>query len=142
MARNAKASVKRQRKLKSIRKQQKANELRNQVQDALKWLIDERIFVGISCMAIPLGNVCSLVCLAMLWVWSTTPQLTEAFVDARSKAEKLLIPITITTYQGLMKALVSATPKLMPALQRQMHDFNEQSWTQTHAYWALDCDCC
>ena len=58
----------------------------------------------------------------MLWVWSTTPQLTEAFVDARSKAEKLLVPITITTYQGLMKALVSATPKLMPVLQKRMHD--------------------
>lgn len=122
MARNAKASVKRQRKLKSIRKQRKANELRNQVQDTLKWLIDERIFAGISLHGNTTWQCYSLVCLAMLWVWSTTPQLTEAFVDARSKAEKLLIPITITTYQGLMKALVSATPKLMPALQRQMHD--------------------
>lgn len=122
MARNAKASVKRQRKLIAIRKQRKANELRNQVQDTLKWLIDERIFAGISLHGNTTWQCYSLVCLAILWVWSTTPQLTEAFVDARSKAEKLLIPITITTYQGLMKALLSATSKLMPALQRQMHD--------------------
>lgn len=122
MARNARARDKRHRKLKAIRKQRKANEIHSQVQNALKWLIDERIFVGISLHGNTSWQCYSLVCLAMLWVWSTTPQLTEAFVDARSKAEKLLVPITITTYQGLMKALVSATPKLMPVLQKRMHD--------------------
>lgn len=122
MAMNAKARDKQRRKRKAARKQRKANENHNQVQNTLKWLIDERIFVGISLHGNTSWQCSSLVCLAMLWVWSTTPQLTEAFVDARSKAEKLLVPITITTYQGLMKALVSVTPKLMPVLQKRMHD--------------------
>lgn len=122
MAMNAKARDKQRRKRKAARKQRKADENHNQVQNTLKWLIDERIFVGISLHGNTSWQCSSLVCLAMLWVWSTTPQLTEAFVDARSKAEKLLVPITITTYQGLMKALVSVTPKLMPVLQKRMHD--------------------
>lgn len=122
MARNAKARNKQNRNRKARRKQRKANANEIQVQNALKWLIDERIFIGIPWHGNTSWQCYSLVCLAMLWVWSTTPQLTEAFVDARSKAEKLLVPITITTYQGLMKALVSATPKLMPVLQNRMHD--------------------
>ena len=125
MARNAKARNKQSRKRKAGQRKREANEVQNQVQNALKWLVEERIFIGISlhgntswqCVSL----VC-LVCLVLLWVWSTTPQLTEAFIDARCKAEELLVPITITTYQGLMKALVSATPKLMPILPIRMHD--------------------
>jgi hypothetical protein len=43
--------------------------------------------------------------------------LTEAFVDARAKTEKLIGSVAVTTYQGLMKALVTYTPQLMPVLQ-------------------------
>lgn len=122
MARNANARDKQYRKRKAIRKHRKTNQVQCQVQNALKWLIDERIFVGISLHGNTSWQCHSLVCLALLWIWSTTPQLTEAFIDARSKAEKLLVPITLTTYQGLMKALVSASHKLMPVLQSRVHD--------------------
>jgi len=122
MARNAKARNKQSRKRKARQKKREANEVQNQVQNALKWLVEERIFIGISLHGNTSWQCVSLVCLVLLWVWSTTPQLTEAFIDARCKAGKLLVPITITTYQGLMKALVSATPKLMPVLQIRMHD--------------------
>lgn len=122
MAKNAKTRVKQNRNRKTRQKQRKANEVQSQAQNALKWMLDERIFIGISLHGNTSWQCLSLVCLSLLWVWSTTPQLTEAFIDARSKAEKLLVPITITTYQGLMKALVSATPKLMPVLQSRMHD--------------------
>lgn len=126
MAKNAKARDKQKRTRKARREQRKTLENKFQMQDALKWLIDEKLFA-----ALPLhGNTswqCSgLVCLTLLWVWSTTPQLTEAFVDARSKAAKLLIPVTITTYQGLMKALISVTPKLMPILQKRMHELMDR----------------
>lgn len=96
------------------------------MQDALKWLIDEKIFTGLSLHGNTSWQCSSLVCLALLWVWSSTSQLTEAFVDARSKASKLAVPIAITTYQGLMKALVSATPKLMPVLQKRMHELMDR----------------
>ena len=121
MARNAKAREKQKRINKAHRKQRKEDENKLQVQDAMKWLIDEKMFAGLSLHGNTSWQCSGLVCLTLLWVWSTTPQLTQAFVDARSKATKLGVPITITTYQGLMKALVSATPKLMPVLQKRMH---------------------
>lgn len=122
MAKNAKARDKQKRIRKARREQRKTDENKSQIQGALKWLIDEKIFAGLSLHGNTSWQCSGLVCLTLLWVWSTTPQLTEAFVDARSKAAKLLIPITITTYQGLIKALVSATPKLMPVLKRRMHE--------------------
>jgi len=108
------------------RKRHKADANQAQVYNALTWLVNEKIFTGIQLH----GNtswVCSnLVCLTLLWVWSTTPQISEAFVDARSKLEKLFGKSPVTTYQGLMKALVSTTPKLMPVLQKRLHQLMDK----------------
>jgi Transposase DDE domain len=107
---------------KARRIQRKADENKSQIQDVLKWLIDENIFAKVELHGNTSWQCSALVCMTLLWVWSSLPQLTEAFMDARAKAEQLRVPITITTYQGHMKALVSSTQKLMPVLQRRLHD--------------------
>ena len=111
MAKSSKArsaASKRGQEREASRKKQKP-ENRGQIQQALAWLIDERIFSRVTLHGNTTWQCSSLACLTLLWVWSTTPQLTEAFVDARSKADKLGQAIAVTTYQGLMKALMSAT---------------------------------
>lgn len=127
MAKSRSTRTAKQRKGKRRAKQAEAKqENKVQLQQALAWLIDEKIFTGIPLHGNTSWQCSSLVCLALLWVWSNSPQLTEAFVDARAKAEKLGQAVAVTTYQGLMKALVSATPKLMPQLQKRMHTLMEK----------------
>ena len=92
-----------------------------QIQDALEWLIDQNIFMGLALHGNTTWLPVELVTLTLLWIWSSTPQLTEAFVDARVKTEKLGGRVATTSYQGLMKALLSSTSKLMPLLITRMH---------------------
>lgn len=123
----ARAASKRERQWKRrAKREQQKRDNKLQMQHALAWLIDEKIFAGIAFHGNTSWLCSSLVCLTLLWVWSTTPQLTEAFVDARTKTAKLGQTIAVTTYQGLMKALLSATPKIMPQLQKRMHKLMEK----------------
>ena len=131
MARKAESPTQKKNRLKKHRKVQNACKGRNddsnvddnhfQFQEAIKWLIDQNIFIGLSFHGNTSWLPVELVTLTLLWIWSATPQLTEAFNDARANSEKLGISVATTTYQGFMKALVSCTPKLMPILQAAMH---------------------
>lgn len=92
-----------------------------QIQEAMRWLIDSRIFAGLPLHGNTHWRPMELVTLAIFWIWSATPQLTEAFVDARIQVEKLAGRCPVTSYQGLLKALVSKTARFMPLLQIQLH---------------------
>jgi hypothetical protein len=82
------------------------------------------------------GNVgwkpTQLVVLAVLWVWSDQPTLTQAFQRARRLAERLFGTAAVTSYQGLCGALRSYTEPLLPQvwsrLQRLMEDSASSHW--------------
>lgn len=120
MARKSKGNkVLRKRRIQSL-KPHDSNRL--QLRRSLDWLIDKSSFKNLSFHGNTKWECKPLVGLAVLWVWSSLPQLTEAFKDARSNAMQLWGEVPVTSYQGFLKALTSSTSKLMPLLQIRMHE--------------------
>lgn len=97
-----------------------------QVREALSWLLDPGIF---ECFVFH-GNTSwapvELIVLALLWIWSDRPKLTDAFDDARSQSGKLVGKAALTTYQGMAGALQTWTPSFMPQLQIQLHHLMQE----------------
>jgi hypothetical protein len=58
----------------------------------------------------------NLIWLALLWAWSDQRNLTDAFASALEQGGSLLPGMAVSTYQGLMNALVKWTPQLIPLL--------------------------
>ena len=54
--------------------------------------------------------------MALLWAWSDQRNLTDAFASALEQSRALLPGVAVSTYQGLMNALVRWTSKLIPLL--------------------------
>ena len=63
----------------------------------------------------------NLIGLALLWAWSDQRNLTDAFANALEQARALLPGVAVSTYQGLMNALVKWTPPLIPLLCQALH---------------------
>jgi hypothetical protein len=51
-----------------------------------------------------------------LWAWSDQRNLTDAFAAALEQGRALLPGVAVSTYQGLMNALVKWTPQFIPLL--------------------------
>jgi hypothetical protein len=66
---------------------------------------------------VPMG----LVCLAILWSWSESRNLTDAFDGALICYRSMFAYTVPCSYQGFMKALASATPRLMDLLWPVLH---------------------
>jgi hypothetical protein len=83
-------------------------------------LPDDAIFASLK----PHGNTKwlprSLVWLALCWALVDARHLTDAFDQAKALCSSLL-PCALTTYQGFMAALASATARLIPLLRGVLH---------------------
>jgi hypothetical protein len=77
---------------------------------------------------LPLG----LVWLALCWAWSDKRFVTDAFTEAARSCQTMLGGLPVNTYQGLMGALVTWTPALMPRLcsllQQRMEQIGGKFW--------------
>jgi hypothetical protein len=93
---------------------------------ALQWAISDRIFAGLRRHGNTSWTAASLVSLAVLWVWSDGATLTGAFAQAEQLAVTMFGSAAVTTYQGLTKALMNWTGRLMPLLWEQLHARMEQ----------------
>lgn len=114
-------------RLRALRRKKRADDInRFQTQEAFRWLFDESIFAAVVLHGNTTWNCSSLVALCFLWAISDAPQLTEAFNEARAKLSKLEILCSIETYQGLLNALASVTPKISPILKRRIHSRMKQ----------------
>ena len=67
-----------------------------------------------------------LVCLALVWAWSGSKCLTDAYIEAAQCCQGLLQSIVPTTYQGFMGALTRWTAILMNIVWRQLHERMEE----------------
>jgi Transposase DDE domain len=88
---------------------------------ALQWVIDEDLFRAVRLHGNTTWAVVQLVALAVLWVWSDRTTLTGAFAQARQLSLTLFGSAAVTTYQGLTKALVTWTGRLLPLLWERLH---------------------
>ncbi len=57
----------------------------------------------------------------MIWVWSGNPTLTGAFTEAHKWSMQVLGRVALTTYQGMLKALLSWGKTLLPLIGKQFH---------------------
>jgi IS4 transposase len=97
-----------------------------QFKDALRWMIDQKIFDGISFHGNTSWLPVALIVQALLWTWSERSKLTAAFDEAVEKSEQLLGRVALSTYQGLAGALETWTARFMPRLQERLHELLEE----------------
>ena len=99
---------------------------RRQFKDALQWLLNEKIFDGITVHGNTSWLPVDLSVLALLWMWSSASNLTDAFDDATVQAKQIMGRVALTTYQGLAGALQTWTPIFMPRLQITLHELMQK----------------
>jgi hypothetical protein len=73
-----------------------------------------------------------LVCLALLWAWSESKHLTDAYVEAARCCQTIFRSFVLGSYQGFMGALTRWTPALMeimwPILHERMEEIGSKFW--------------
>lgn len=98
----------------------------NLLHRALAWAIDDKLFHNVPRHGNTSWQVCQLVTLAVLWVWSDHATLTGAFLQARELSLSMLGAVAVSSYQGLTGALVNWSGRLLPLLWQQLHRRMEQ----------------
>jgi hypothetical protein len=93
---------------------------------AVAWAVDAKIFTYLKFHGNTSWQVMDLIVLAVVWVWSDSPQLTGAFVEAHHWSMQVLGRAALATYQGLLGALVTWTPILQPLLWEGLHELMEK----------------
>jgi hypothetical protein len=93
---------------------------------AVTWAVDAKIFTDLRFHGNTTWQVLDLVVLAVVWVWSDSPQLTGAFAEAHHWSIQVLGRAALTSYQGLLRALVTWTAKLLPLLWERLHELMQK----------------
>lgn len=93
---------------------------------AVTWAVDRQIFAHLKVHGNTAWKVVDLILLTVVWVWSNEATLTGAFVEARRWSMDVLGHAAVTTYQGLLKALVTWTGSWLPLLWDHLHQRMEE----------------
>jgi hypothetical protein len=94
---------------------------------AIDWVLDEQMFVDFKMHGNTKWLPRQLVALAVLTAWSDGARMTDAFVQAARLSRTLYGLLAVETFQGLMRALVTWTPRLLPLLWRRLQQLMEQA---------------
>jgi hypothetical protein len=96
---------------------------------ALDWIVIEGIFANVRLHGNVKWRPLALVCLAIVWVWSSQPGLVEAAKDAIATVANLFgsDAVAVASYQALTTALIRYTPQLLPALWARLQSLMRQS---------------
>jgi hypothetical protein len=93
---------------------------------AVAWAVDREIFAHVQLHGNTTWQVIDLILLTIVWVWSGDATLTGSFAEAHRWSNDVLGQAAVTTYQGLMKALVTWTSSWLPLLWDCLHRLMEQ----------------
>jgi hypothetical protein len=109
-------------------RQQEAERLLNgeTLRAAVAWAIDQRIFASLRVHGNTTWQAVDLILLTIVWVWSSDPTLTGAFVEARRWSLDVLGTVAVETYQGLLKALVTWSASWLPLLWNHLHQLMQE----------------
>ena len=113
----------------SVRKQGRKNQSRRkraadnaqQLREAINWFFNKDSFEKLRFHGNTSWRPLDLILLALLWSWSSSSKLTEAFEDARIQSQQLIGKVALNTYQGFANALNTWTAEFIPLLQIQLH---------------------
>lgn len=111
-----------------------AGDLARQLQRALDWALESRLFATITTHGNTRWQVPELILLTLFWVWSDCSTLTNAFTHARQLCQQLLGKIVLKSYTGFGDALTTWTPTLIPLLWKQFHEHMEKI---AGSYWRI-----
>src|SRR4029077_5565367 len=99
---------------------------------AVGWAIDAKIFAHLKVHGNTTWQFVDLVLLAIVWVWSGDAKLTGAFAEAHRWSLQVLGRAAVGTFQGLLKALVTWTARVLPlvggCLQGLMEAHGGEHW--------------
>ncbi len=104
------------------------------LRDAVTWAVDRQIFAHLKLHGNTKWQVVDLIILAIVWVWSGETQLTKAFVEAHHWSMQVLGRAAVGTFQGLLKALVTWTSKLLPLIWERLHQLMQEHGDK---YWRV-----
>jgi len=93
---------------------------------AVSWALDQAIFGHLKVHGNTTWQAWDLILLTITWVWSDDATLTGAFAEARRWSLDVLGRVAVTSYQGLLKALVRWTPIWLPLVWQQLHQVMEE----------------
>jgi hypothetical protein len=133
MSRRNRSNVKRTSKPRNRKKRAAKKHNKEHFRSMLDWLLpDNSIFSKIKLH----GNIKwlpkYLVCLALLWAWTESRYVTDAFPQALECYQSMFSYFVPATYQGFMKALSRWTAPLMnllwPLLHERMEEIGGKFW--------------
>lgn len=94
---------------------------------AIEWFLNDRMFADVRTHGNIKWSAKSLVTLAVLMAWSEAGQLTEAFTKAATLSQRLSQRVAVATYQGLMRALVTYGPQLLPVMWSRLQELMQRA---------------
>lgn len=92
---------------------------------AVAWIARAEIFRNLKLHGNATWCMPDLVLLAVQWVWSDKPTLTNAFLEARGWSIGVLGHAAVDSYQGLLNALLTWTGRLLPLVWQRLHELME-----------------
>ncbi len=92
------------------------------IQEVLQWLLKSASFQNCRFHGNTSWLPIHLCVQALLWVWSPAKSVTKAFEEAASQSKTLLGQAALSTFQGMMNALLTWTPGFMEELQLRLHE--------------------
>lgn len=101
---------------------------------AVRWIVDAGIFDELKFHGNTGWKPVDLIVLTVVWAWSEATTLTGAFDEAHRWSRSVLSRAAVSTYQGLMGALVGSTERILPLLRGRL-----QALLETHGgdHWRI-----
>jgi hypothetical protein len=103
---------------------------------AVRWVVDARIFDELKLHCNTTWKPVDLILLTVVWAWSEASTLTGAFDEAHRWSQQMLSRAAVSTYQGLMGALVGSTGRLLPLLWQRLQALMEKHGGD---HWRIGC---
>lgn len=101
---------------------------------ALDWIVDRGIFDHLPRHGNTGWLPTHLITLAIVWVWSEQTQLTAAFEQARRTTMTFYESLSLVSYQGFVRALVTWNQRFCPLLRSRLRQLMEQA---AGKYWRV-----
>ena len=92
----------------------------------INWVVDDKMFADLQTHGNTKWTSKYLVALAVLTAWSDGQRMTDAFNKAKKLSQNMFAQVALQTFQGMMRALVTCTPQLLPLLWLRLHELMRQ----------------
>lgn len=93
---------------------------------AIGWILEDSTFADLRAHGNTKWQANPLVSLAILAAWTDAPRMTDAFEKAAKLSQQFFGVVAICTFQGLMRALVTYGPQLIPRMWCRLQTLMQQ----------------